>query len=415
MFEDILGYLVQIRDTFSSHLVFGLGILLVGSYFLGRLAERAGLPSITGFLIAGFVLGPSMSGLIHAGLRGPLGSVTEIALAIIALVIGSEFNVAKIRKVGRAVLLITLVQLMLTFVAVTAALSIAGLALPEAALLGAIATATAPAATVAIVRSLRARGSFVDHLYGIVALDDAGCVLLFSVVLALTGSSFGGEGVALPAMLLHALIEIGASVLIGLAGGSALHLLTRSLSRENEVLVVSLGFVFLVTAISTALDLSPLLASMTAGASLANLSGRNFRIFRNLEQLAPPLYAAFFAVAGTELSITVFRSGHVVILGIVFVLARAAGKYVGVSAGSSMARTDMLIRRYLGLCMLPQAGVAIGLALFLQASPVFAGASAEAAEIARTIVGIVLFSVFFNEIIGPPLSKLAVEKGATLR
>jgi Kef-type K+ transport system membrane component KefB len=414
MLQNIFDILISVRDTFSCHIVFGLGILLVGSYFTGKLTERFKIPAITGFIIAGLILGPSITGIIHIELQKTLGSITEIALAIIALAIGSEFSLVKLRKVGKAVVIITVVQLLMTFTIVTTSLWIAGMEIRIASLLGAIATATAPAATVAIIRNLKARGPFVDHLFGVVALDDAGCILLFSTVLAFAGSAFGDISLSFFQTISHALIEIFLSLVIGLIGGGALFVFVRNLRRNNEILIISLGLVFLIAAVTAALHLSALLASMAAGMILANLSRRSYRILHSLENVSPPLYAAFFAIAGTELNISVFSSGRIIFLGSLFILTRAIGKFGGVSIGATLAGSDRLIRKYLGFSMLPQAGVAIGLVLFLQSSPVFASCSAELATIVDTMVSIVLFSVFINELAGPPFSRYAVIRGATL-
>ncbi len=412
MIEDFAAYLLALRDTFSVHLVFGVGILLAGSYFLGKLAVRAGIPAITGFIVAGLLLGPSTLGFVHENLAESLDMVTELALAIIALVIGSEFSLAKLRRIGRAVVVITLAQLLATFLIVTTALSLTGIIpLPAAALLGAIASATAPAATVAIVRDLKARGPFVDHLYGVVALDDAGCVLLFSVVAAFAGTSLGGAGVSFLASLGHAMVEICSSLLLGALAGFLLHLFTRRLERNNEIFIISLGMICILTAVATSLNLSPLLGGMAAGAVLANFSRKSIRVLSVLDSLSPPLYAAFFAIAGTELNLSVFSSGPILLLGLLFIIARAVGKYGGVFTGAVIARSDCLVRRYLGLAMLPQAGVAIGLALFLQTAPVLQGLGVE---LSGMMVSIVLLSVFVNELVGPPVSKYAVVKGATL-
>lgn len=411
MFERILTSLLEIRDVVSIHPVFGVGILLVGSFFLGRLASKAGIPAITGFIIAGMILGPSVTGMVHSDLHDELGIVTEVALAVIALVIGSEFSLVKLRRTGRAVVIITLVQMFLSFGTVTAVLWLTGLMpLAAAALLGAVASATAPAATVAIVRDLKARGPFVDHLYGVVALDDAGSVLLFSIVAAFAGASFSGGDTDIMHSFMHAAREIGGSVILGAVTGWLIHVATSGRGRTNEVYIVSLGLIFLLTAVATTFGLSALLAGMTAGAVLANMGRGAFRVISSLEQLSPPLYATFFAIAGTELSFSIFSKGSVVLMGVLYIAARAAGKYYGVWGGARIAGSNPLIRKYLGLAMLPQAGVAIGLALYIQAAPFFAGHE----ELAATMVSIVLMSVFVNELAGPPISKYAVVRGATL-
>jgi len=411
MFAKVITGLMDIRDVVSIHPVFGVGILLVGSFFLGRVASRAGIPAITGFIVAGLLLGPACTGIIHSDLQDELGAVTEVALAVIALVIGSEFSLLKLRRTGRAVVVITVFQMILSFGAVTAVLWLTGLLpLAAAALLGAVASATAPAATVAIVQDLKARGPFIDHLYGVVALDDAGCVLLFSVIAAFAGSSFSGVESNLIQSLMYAAREIGGSLILGAVTGWLIHVFTSARERSNEVYIVSLGMICLLTAVATTFGLSPLLAGMTAGAILANMKRGAFRVISSLEQLSPPLYATFFAIAGTELSFSSFSQGPVLLMGLLFIVARAAGKYFGVWAGARAAGSSPLIRKYLGLAMLPQAGVAIGLALYIQASPIFAGYQ----ELAATMVSIVLMSVFVNELTGPPISKYAVVRGATL-
>jgi len=406
-----MSTLIELRNVISIHPVFGVGILLIGSFFLGRLASKVGIPSITGFIIAGILLGPSGFAMVHADLQHELGSITEVALAVIALVIGSEFSLSKLKRTGKSIVIITAFQMFLSFGLVTLALWLTNLLpLSAALLLGAVASATAPAATVAIVQDLKARGPFIDHLYGVVALDDAGCVLLFSVVAAFAGASLAGGEISITHSVLHAGKEIMGSLLLGGVVGWLINIFTRGPSKSNEVFIISLGLLFLLTAIATTFGFSPLLAGMAAGAVLAN-SGRNsFRVIKSLEQLAPPLYAVFFAIAGTELSLSIFSKGHILVLGTVFIIARAIGKYYGVWLGAHSAKSNPLVKKYLGLAMLPQAGVAIGLALYIQAAPFFAGHE----ELASTIVSIVLMSVFVNELAGPPISKYAVVRGATL-
>ncbi len=410
MFSDLSGYLLELREAFSHHIVFGVGILLMGSYFMGRLAEKVRLPAITGFILAGLLLGPSCIGLVHEDLDETLATITEVALALIALVIGSEFSLRKLRSIGKPVVIITLFQLFGAFILVTTGLVVAGMRLEFAAILGAIASATAPAATVAIIRELKARGPFVDHLYGIVALDDAGCVLLFATITAIAGNSLG-SATGLAHSVFHAVIEIFSSLVLGAIAGLFLHLLTRRRRRVNEILIISLAVILILSAVSNSFHLSALLASMAAGAVLANLSGKTLRIVNTLDLISPPLYAAFFAIAGTELNMAVLTSPHILLLGGIYVLARAAGKVLGVHIGASVSHSDSLIKKYLGYGMLPQAGVAIGLVLFLDTMPYFAINH----SITTTMINIVLFSVLVNELTGPPLSRYAVVHGATLK
>jgi len=414
--QNFLDILITVRDTFNHHVVFSVGVLLVIGYFMQKAAQKLKLPVITGYIIAGLILGDSVTGIIHVEMTETLRTITEIALGVIAITVGGEFSRNKLRRLGVGIATITVVQLVTTFTCVSIALIIFEMPWVYSLLLGAVASATAPAATVVIIQNLRARGDFVDTLYGIVALDDAGCVVLFATAFAIAGSVLGTSTNTpdFTAMLGHAVSEIGLSLVVGLLGGVALHFLTDKKENPNEILILSLGMIFLITAVSISLDLSPLLANMMAGAVLINLSSRGFRALRSLAPLTPPLYAAFFAIAGTELKLDILRTSSVLIFGAVFVFSRAIGKYGGVWLGATMAHSDKKVKKYLGLSMFPEGGVEIGLVLFLQATPLVVQAPPDVKYAFSQIVNIVMFAVFINLLIGPPLSKFAIIKGAEL-
>lgn len=474
----MIEFLTHLRDTFSDHVLFGVGVLLVAGYFFGKLAETVRLPAITGYIFTGLILGDSITGIIHTEMTHTLRTLTEVALGIIAITIGSEFGIGKLRRLGSGMVIITAVQLFATFAAVGAGLLLCGMPLPYALMLGAIATATAPAATVVIIQELKARGDYVDTLYGVVALDDAGCVVLFAAVFAFAGTMIhepappttasahqmhaahvedrhdpndtaatqshhqspqhaggapaesadeaahaGGGDHASPqhgadhgigAAMWHGFSEVLYSLILGAAGGAVLHVLTRKAKHGNELLILALGGTLMLTAIALAQNLSPLLPNMMAGAVMINLSSRGNRVFRALTPLTPPLYAAFFAIAGTELVLSVLADPRVLLMGAVFVLFRAAGKYSGVWAGAWMAGSPKTVRDYLGLSMLPQAGVAIALVLLVNASPVVFQGGPAVHEAVGQMTNIVLFAVLINELVGPPLSRYAIIHGAEL-
>lgn len=412
--QSILAPLVEFRDLMSNHALFTLGMLLLFGYLIGKLVSRVKLPEITGFIIAGLLMGDSVTGIVPHHMGENLKIITEVALGLIALTIGGEFYWVKLKRVGKEVVIITLVQLFASFLAVAVGMSLFGLALPYALMLGAIASATAPAATVAIVQSLRATGLFVDYLYGVVALDDAGAVILFGVVFAVASSLLGGSADhSAGIVIFHALSEVFFSLLVGVIAGYLIHRITRK-KGSNEIMIITLGFVFLATAAAIVFKLSPLLTNMAAGAVIINLSPSNHRLFRILEPLTPPIYALFFVIAGTELQPGILVQSEILILGGVYILTRALGKYFGVYFGSIVGRVRGNIRRYLGYCMLPQAGVAIGLVLMIQASPLASHLPPSEVAIIDTMVNIILLSVFVNELIGPPISKYALIKGNEL-
>lgn len=210
---------------------------------------------------------------------------------------------------------------------------------------------------------------------------------------------------------LQALYALLASILIGLTGGFILHLLTRSMDKMNEVLLVSLSMLFFVIALSMMLRLSPLIANMVMGATIINLSLRNNRIFSLLEPLTPPLFALFFILAGVELDISVFTKGLIGVYGIIYLVSRFSGKYVGAYFSALLVRAPQKIRKYLGFCLFPQEGVAIGLALYMQTSRVLAQSAPEVKQMLSTVINIVLFSVVVNEFIGPVISRFGIIRG----
>ncbi|MCD6205647.1 MAG: cation:proton antiporter [Candidatus Marinimicrobia bacterium] len=406
----------NLKDLFGHHVVFGTGILLLSGYFLGKLAEKVKLPAITGYILAGLLLSKSMISIIPETAPYKLNSITEIALGMIAITIGAEFEFSRIKQIGRSVLVMTIFEGVFAYIFVTGFFILIGMKARYAFLLGAIAPATAPAATVVILRESKARGQFVDILYGIVALDDALCIILFSITFALVGPVITGQLVPGTHGFFHglfmALEEIGLSVLLGLISGFSMFKLTRRRYKLNEILIISIGIIFISTSVAIMGGLSHLIVNMVAGAVLVNTSSKNKRVFKVIEPLTPPLFALFFVLAGTELELGVITNGIVVVYGLVYIVSRSTGKYMGIYSSAILCKMSVRIRKYLGFCLFPQAGVAIGLVLFVQTSPLFAGVSAEIREILVLIVNIVLFSILINELIGAPISRFGISKGA---
>ena len=415
--DKILFLFQNILLSVSQHILFAIGILLISGYLLGKLAEKLKLPVITGYIVAGILLGESIGSVIELEMVKSLRPITEVALGLIALAIGGEFSRAKLKIIGKEVLIIAILQILITFVLVSLVMILLGFNFEFSLLLAAIATATAPAATVAVVQNLRARGKFIDYLYGLVALDDAGSVILFAVIFAFIGTIIAkanGSSIAGGILIANALWEIILSLLVGVLGGYILHKATRKRQNKSEIMIISLGIVFITIGIAHPLHISPLLTNIMIGATLVNLSPKNQRISRILGTLTPPIYAAFFTIAGTELQLGIFAKPEILFFGIAFVIVRMIGKYSGVYLGAISCKSDSNVKNYLGICMFPQAGIAIGLVLMIQASPILANASSQIQNLATNMINIIIFSVFVNELLGPPLTKWAIIKGADL-
>lgn len=405
-FSDLPGLILFL----NAHPLFAIGTMLLFGYLFGITAERFHLPEITGFLAAGLLMGPYVGAVITAQAAVDLLIITEIALGLICFTIGAELYLPKLRRVARQVGWITAAQVGAAFAVVLGALLLLGVELPFALLLAATAGTTSPAATVVIVQALRARGLYVDYLFGTVALGDALAIVLFSVLLAfapvMLGITAGGTtGTVLAAVAVDLLVS-GA---LGVAGAVVIYGITRRKEHTGEILIVTVGVVLLGTALAVAFGLSPLLLNITCGAVVANLNARNVRIFRTVEPLTPPIYALFFVIAGTKLNPVLLVQPHLLMVGGAYVVARALGKYAGTWMGSRSQGGAREINRWLGVSLLPQAGIALGLVLMLPAIGEVASPAVQ--EGISTAVNVVLFAVFVNEIVGPPLSREAVIRG----
>ena len=424
---DVLSLLASLMNNvqafIAQHLLLSIGVLLLVGYLLAKLAALVHLPEITGFIVSGILLGQSGISILPQNIGGDLSLVTEITLGFIALTIGGEFYWVKLKSMGKGVFTITFFQIIAVFAITTVGLVLFKMDLLYALLLGAIATATDATATVAIVQSMNATGKFVDYLYGVVALDDAGAVVIFGVVFAIVSALAGPEAAtatanALNSETLHiigeSLLEVVISIALGILSGLLIHILVRKNRKQNETLIITLGIVTLTIGTATVAHLSPLLTNMAAGAAIINLGAKNHRIFHILEPLTPPIYALFFVLAGTQLDLSVLADTRILILGLIYIGFRAIGKYGGVFFGALAAKSPRNITRYLGLCMIPQAGVPIGLILMIQASPLGQYLAQHQVHLLNDLLNLVLISVFINEVFGPPISKFALVKGLEL-
>lgn len=391
---------------------------------MGVVAKKVRLPEVTGYIAAGILLKQLLlqfdfmsERLFERLTTVDLIPINHLALALIAFAVCGGLRFEQLKKMGRGIICIAFVQAGAAFGAVVAAVlfvspltSIEGIdpgrmssALPLALVLGGIATATAPAATVAVIRELRAKGPFTMMLLATVAIDDAIALLIFAFGLKIAESlmTFGAADGSVLTAWFGPLLETAGSMLLGGAVGLVHHLVARNTRRDLETMTVSLGIITFASGLSMLVGFSPLLTVMTAGFVLANLSRRNQRVFSSVESIQGPIFVVFFTLAGTQLHLENLMSCG--IIGGAFLIARFAGKVGGSYLGASIANVKGTAKRYLGLALLPQAGVAIGLMLIAQHSPHFSVHKG-------ILVDVVLASVAVNELVGPPLAALALHK-----
>ena len=380
-------------------------MLLIFGFLFSRLTKLVKLPRVTGYIIAGILLGPSLFKVFQEASLAQLDFIPQFALGTIAMIIGAGLSLSLIRRLGFALIAITIFESMGAFTLVLGLLYLFKMPLEAAFPLAAIAAATAPAATVAIIREYRARGPLTETTLAVVALDDAIAITLFGLIMTLDFKHLSGFGRAAIHSLSESSFEIMMALVIGLSLAILAHLLIKLTKENSDALIVIVGVIFLGITLASVIEVSPLLTNMFLGMMLINISAQNNDIVLNLEKLTPPIYCFFFVLAGAHLDFSIFiRSGTMLILwGSIFVLARLLGKIFGTYIGATLSKSPQNIRKYLGLALAPQAGVAIGLALLIsKASNYF--------EFKPIIINITLMAVAVNEIIGPVMTKYALFK-----
>ncbi len=404
-----------------------IGFAMYAGLFLSRLTSRLKLPDVTSYLVAGLLVGPLVLGRL--GIPGvgfhsfefveSMGLVCDVALGFIAFSIGSEFRISALRKTGKQATVIAIIQALAATVLVDAALIglhfLLGDKLPISTciILGAIATATAPAATLMVINQYKAKGPLTDILLPIVALDDAVGLIVFAVSKGIAHAVSGGD-LSVVSLLVNPVLEIVASLAMGAALGWIFSLVEKYFNSNSKRLSLAITFVILCAGLSKLkftfgdlhIGFSSLLVCMMCGTIFCNLCDFSEEIMHKTERWTAPIYVLFFVISGAELDLTVFADLAVVGIGLMYILARSAGKIWGASASAKLMRCESSICKYLGITLLPQAGVALGMSVVVAAEFGADGA------ITRNIV---LFSVLIYELVGPMLTKMALTAAGDIR
>ncbi len=380
-----------------------LSLILLAGIAAGRLVKQVRLPNVTGYLLVGLLIGPHLLGLIPEGFVESAHTLSDAALGFIAFSIGGEFKMTYLRKVGKGPILITIFEALCAVVLVMAGLLVAGFPLPFALCLGAIAAATAPAATIMVIRQYKAKGPVTDTLMTVVAMDDAVALMAFGIAAGIARAMTAPGSVNIWASVFQPLLEIVLSLGLGFLLGLLMALPLRWFKKDGNRTILMLGFVFLGIGLATLFDLSGLLLCMAAGAALVNLSGNAPAVFRLAEGFTPPLFLAFFVLSGAEMDLAVLPT--IGLAGTLYLLLRVAGKMGGSYLGALLGKAPAMVRRWLGPALVPQAGVAIGLSL---------AATRILPEYGATIRAVVLCATILYEIAGPVLAKLSLKKAGEI-
>ena len=379
-----------------------LAIMIFTGMLFGRLAKLVRLPNVTGYLVGGLIIGPSVLNLIPADALNGMNLISDVALGFIAFSIGNEFKISYFKRVGATPIVIAILESLLAVIFVVIGLLIAGCSLPFSLVLGSIAAATAPAATIMVIKQYKAKGPMTETLLSVVAIDDATALIFFGICVAIAGA-LEGSGTSLGQALLSPLIEILGAVVVGFVLGLLFLIPMRWFKKDGNRLSLTIAFVFLGVGLADLCGFSSLLLCMAMGAALANFSRETPQIMKLTDALTPPIFLLFFVSSGAALQISILPS--IGLAGIIYVLLRVAGKMAGASLGGVLCHAEPAVKKYLGLALVPQAGVAIGLSLI---------ATTAVPEYGATIRAIVLCATLIYEIIGPALSKLSLKKSGEI-
>ena len=410
--------------TQTASIFLSLSVALLAGLLLSRLAKKVQLPAVTAYLVAGVLIGPFVLGRI--GIPGigitseqieGFGLISDLALGFIAFSMGSEFRIAQLKKIGKQATFIGVFQALFTTLIVDAALIGLHFIIPEtftlqsALVLGAVATATAPAATLMVVKQYKAKGPVTDILLPVVALDDAVGLVVFAISFGIARSLGAGPLNAM-SVILEPILEVILSLALGFVMGLLFTLCEKYFHSRSKRMAVSVTFVMMTVALSSIsfeigtvhIGFSSLLACMMLGTVFCNICEVSEELMERADRWTTPVLILFFVISGAELELSVFADIMVVVIGVVYIIARSLGKYFGAGISAELSKCNPNVVKYLGITLLPQAGVALGMAI----------KAIELGPEGAIVRNITLFAVLIYEIVGPYLTKVALTKAGDI-
>ena len=412
--------------TQTSSILLSLSIAMLAGLLLSRIVKKLQLPAVTAYLIAGIIIGPFVLGAIGVdgiGITGNqihgLSIISDVALGFIAFAMGNEFRLAHLKNIGKRATVIGVFQAIFTTIVVDAILIVLHLLMPDklslsaAIVLGAVATATAPAATLMVIKQYKAKGPLTEILLPVVALDDAVGLVVFAISFGIAKSLNTGS-VDILSVVLEPLLEVVCSIILGTIMGLLFTFCEKFFHSRSKRMAVSVAFVMMTVALSLLkfevpgiglhISFSSLLACMMLGTIFCNECDVSEELMDRADRWTAPILILFFVISGAELDLSVFADISVVIIGVVYILSRSVGKYFGAGISARATKCAPNIVKYLGITLLPQAGVALGMA----------SKAMELGADGAIVRNITLFAVLVYEIFGPYLTKLSLTKAGEI-
>lgn len=397
--------MLKISDLYSKFsantaILLSIAVMLFSGFLLTRITKKLKLPNVSGYIIAGILIGPSVLHLVPDYVIENCAFLSDVALAFIAFDAGKFFRKQSLEKTGKGIILITVIESLVPGIIVSLVCYFAlGLSLDLSLLLGAIATETAPTSTLMTINQYKASGDFVDALLQIIALDNVICLFIYSIVSAVVGSGSTLDVATVVLPVVYNVLAIGLGALCGLL---LCTIITPKRTSENR-LILTVGLLCGLAGLCAVMSISPLLSCMMFGAVYINKSGSD-AIYYQMKHFTPPIMSVFFVVSGMNLDLSAVHTFG--LIGIVYVIVRMIGKYAGAYLGCVVTHKETDLRNYLGLALVPQASVAIGLA--------FLGQRLLPADVGDLLLSIVLAAAVIYELIGPACAKIALSKSGAI-
>jgi Kef-type K+ transport system membrane component KefB len=408
----VIDFLESIGIHYEPNIITIIGLVITAAFLGSKLFQRLGIPQVVGYIVTGVLLGVSFLNVVPLELSDELTFVSEIALGLIGFDMGSHLYFREVKKQGRSIITILLFEALGSFVLVGVGVYLITGSLYTALIFGALSSATAPAATVDVLAEYDSEGPLTTSLLAVVGLDDAVSLLLYSLAAALTENFLAGGGSpTFWQMLELPLFEIGGSVLLGITAGWVLNQIMHKIKTSHDGMAISVGFVLVLVGLSQALSLSLILTTMVMGMTLVNCCidhGRHVRF--TIEQAGPVIYVLFFALVGARFDLNLLPAMG--LIGVAYVLLRSLGKYFGAWVGGTVGGAVPTVRDNLGLGLLSQAGVAIGLAL--DSCKRFSELGSEGEELGLLIISVITATTFIVQIFGPIGVKLAIVRSGEI-
>jgi Kef-type K+ transport system membrane component KefB len=389
-----------------------IGIAVLLGFSVARMSGMLKLPAVAAYVIVGIILGPSVTAVFRQTALERLDMISDLALGVIAITIGGELQWSNIRKIARSVFPIVLLESLGAMLFVSVSVQVLFHNLPLALILGAISSATAPAATIMVIRETRSRGELTSTLLAVVGIDDAIGLTLFALASAAAKALLiGGATFTLTQVATESAYEIGGALLLGTTTGLLCAPWIRRIEARDAVFSLAIGMVIINAGLANHLHLSALLTNMSFGALVTNITPvSSRRLFDQIGVFASPLFIAFFVVAGAHLRVDLLPS--LGLLGLVYLIARMGGKVSGAFAGAVIARAPAPVRSNIGFGLLSQVGIAIGLSLVVAQE--FGPMNGEGASLALTVINVLLGTTIITEIVGPLLTRYGLQRAGEI-